>query len=560
MSELSRRLFVSGSLAAAALAAAPAYARGSRARGAFTHGVASGDPMATSVVLWTRFLPQNARPATLGWEVAEDEAFKSIAAKGSVRVAPITDFCGKVIAAGLKPGRPYFYRFLAASGPSVIGQTRTAPEAGVDALKLALFSCSNMPFGYFRAYAHAAADPSIELCVHVGDYIYEYQPGKYPSKDEAVPGRIIKPDNEIVSWNDYHQRYQSYRADPDLQELHRTKPWIMVWDDHELANNAWMNGAEEHDPPEEGTWTQRLANAARAYADWTPTRMEVRAPWRIYRSYDWGTLATIHALDTRYIGRDEQLDYAKALGPAMATKDMAAIAKAAMQFGKTELADPKRSLLGAAQEAWLDADFARSKARGATWQILAQQLVTGPQRLPADIASLVGPNSPPFVRQFAGLGGQLGAAGFEWNLDSWGGYPAARARLVESALKNADNALILSGDSHNAWVYDIPGGPEGRAGMIEAAGTSVTSPGFETFFNNAKQGEREAKMRAANPELVWADVTNKGYCAVTLTRAAAEATFIQYADVRAKDAPVTGTHTLRAAAVAGPGVGKWQTA
>lgn len=537
-------------LGAASLAALPrsAWAQ-SLSAGVFTHGVASGDPLSDSVILWTRFVGGDGR---IAWEVAEDDGFARVAQRGQARASFANDFCVKVDARGLQPGRVYFYRFLSGSGPSLTGRTRTAPASGGERFTVALFSCSNFPFGYFHAYGHAAAREDIDLAVHVGDYMYEYPRGVYPSEAEAVAGRLIDPIGETVRVADYYQRYATYHSDPDLLALRQMKPMSVVWDDHELTNDAWREGAQNHQPEVEGTWPDRVAAASKAYFDWMPIRRpDPRAP-RIYRHLDWGDLARILLLDTRYIGRDKQLDYRTDLLPRMAQGGAEAIA-AATEFRDTMLNNPDRTLLGAAQERWFAETLAGSKARSQIWQVIAQQLVTGEQVAAQGMARFLPDSAPQSTRQWIAAGEQLGALGMPWNLDSWGGYPAARARLLDACVANANNAVVLSGDSHNCWLNTMRVGE--RVAAIEFAGGSVSSPGFERTLSAAGAGEREAAMRASNPNLNWCDLTHRGYSTLSFTRTACEAAWHAFADVRSPAAhePAVTRLTAPASAAAGPG-------
>jgi alkaline phosphatase D len=540
-------------LAAAALTTAaprPAWAQ-SLAAGLFTHGVASGDPLPDGVVLWTRFVGGDGR---IAWEVAEDEAFARIAQRGEARASAANDFCAKVDVRGLAPGRPYFYRFLSASGPSFTGRTRTAPARGGDSLGVALFSCANFPFGYFHAYGHAAAREDIDLVLHSGDYIYEIQRGAYPSASESVPGRVIEPFNETVSLNDYYLRYGSYHADPDLLELRRVKPISAVWDDHEFSNNTWRAGAQDHQYPTEGDFAARAAAAAKAYFDWMPIRRPDPRSARIYRSLDWGDLARIVLLDTRYIGRDLQIDYRTTLLPRMA-QGGADAAAAAAAFRAGVLDDPTRTLLGPAQERWFAETLAASKRRGQTWQIVTQQVQLAEPAAPAGLTRLMPDSASPGSRQWFGIGEQMTALGLPWNLDTWNGYPAARARFLEACTAHANNAIVLGGDSHNCWVNNIaaPGG--GRLAALEFAGGSVSSPGMERTLTNAGPGEREATLRAGNPQLAFCDATNRGYAALRFTRERCAAEWIAFANVRSPEpgTPTVTRLTSAAGATAGPG-------
>jgi alkaline phosphatase D len=546
-------------LIAAGLAAAPipAWARDLPA-GQFTHGVASGDPLSTAVVIWTRFAPASGAYGEIGWEVAEDEAFARVAARGRVLARGASDFCAKVDVQGLRPGRRYYYRFLSGSGPSPTGMTMTAPVGRTRALKLALFSCSNFGFGYFHAYAHAAADPSIDLVVHVGDYIYEYGQGSYPSDAQTVPGRQVESPSEIATLEQYYARYQTYRSDAALQELHRLKPWVTVWDDHELTNDAWVDGAENHQPDTEGTWPSRFAHAWKAYLDWMPIRTGATPVGGIYRSFAWGDLAGIAVLDTRWVGRERPFDYAEALAPVM-DRGMPAIMAAVGQL-QAQVAHPDRTLLGAEQEAWLARETARFADAAMPWTILAQQIVMAPLIAAPQIPALLPDDAPSFVRQFATAGAMLGQAGLEWNLDAWSGYPAARRRVIEQALASRSNTIVLSGDSHNCWVSDISGGPNGLPALVELAGTSVTSPGLEAYLTRAEPGQREAIMQGANEGLVFADLTHKGYATLSLTRQTATADIVRFSGWRDRAPPEPSIARLVSEAVRGAGVGGWTPA
>lgn len=528
-------------LAGAALATLPraAWAQ-TLSPGVFTHGVASGDPLSDGIILWTRF--EHTQSGTLAWEIAEDESFTHIAARGEADASAANDFCAKVDARGLAAGRRYFYRFLSASGPSPTGETRTAPQSGDAPLRVALFSCANFGFGHFHAYAHAARDPEIDLVLHAGDYIYEMARGRYPSDAEAVPGRLFEPARTAIALSEYYQRYASYHTDPGLLELRRLKPLVATWDDHEIADNVWREGSPSH--PRNVPFADRVAAALKAYFDWMPVR--VSEGRRIYRSLDWGDLAAIALLDTRLAGRDRALSYNAASIRALMQESGAAAFR-------TELNDPARAMLGAAQEEWLAQTLARSKARGQPWQIILQQVVMGEQIAAPALARLAAPDATAATRRYLQAGAIVSAAGLPWNLDSWGGYPAARTRVLEACAAHANNAVVLGGDSHNCWLNNL--GAPGRLSAVEFAAGSVTSPGMERLLPGGAPGEREALMREANPALAWCDASRRGYGALTFTREACVAEWRAFADVRAPESSApTATRRVSAASVsAGPG-------
>lgn len=518
-------------LGAAFAAPRPAWAQ-NLSRGIFTHGVASGDPLPDGVVIWTRFIGPGGR---IGWEVSEDESFAQVTQRGEVSASPVNDFCVKIDVRGLAPGRRYFYRFLSATDPSPTGRTCTAPATGGDSLTIALFSCSNFGFGYFHAYGHAAARDDIDLAVHTGDYIYEYGRTTYPSENETVAGRIIDPASEIVRLNDYYQRYATYHADPDLLALRQAKPMAVVWDDHEITNDTWRDGAQNHQVEFEGTWIDRVAAASKAYFDWMPIRRPTQQGARIYRTLDWGNLARIVLLDTRHIGRDEQINYRSALIPRLAEAGADAAAVVA-EFRRTMLDDPNRTLLGAEQERWFAEALAQSKSRGQTWQIIAQQVIMGEQMYAQGASRLLPESASGNTRQWIAGGEQIASLGLPWNMDSWGGYPAARARFLDACVANANNTVVLAGDSHNCWLNNIEAPSGGRQAAIEFAGGSVTSPGFERSLSNAQPGERETLMRNANPNLAWCDLTKRGYGALKFTPTACQSEWVAFTDVRSPEA------------------------
>jgi len=370
-----------------------------------------------------------------------------------------------------------------------------------------------------------------------------------------VPGRNIEPYNEITSLSDYYARYQSYHTDADLLELRRVKPISAVWDDHELINDASREGSRDHQYPSEGVYTERMAFASKAYFDWMPIRRPEQNTPRLYRSFDWGDLARLVMLDTRLIGRDAQIDYRTTLLPRIAQGGVDA-RQAAAAFRAGVLDDPNRTMLGAAQERWLAETLAESKRRGQPWQIIAQQVVVGEPAAPAGLTRLLPDDVSAGSRWWFTTGEQMSGLGLPWNLDSWGGYPAARARFLEACAANANNAVVLGGDSHNCWVSNLRGNGS-RIAALEFAGGSVTSPGFERTLTRAAPGERETMIRAANPQLAFCDITNRGYAALRFTRGACESEWIAFADVRVAQPGTPNVSRIAAESSARGGPGAW---
>jgi alkaline phosphatase D len=500
---LTRRGLFTLAGASAALAATPLAAR-SWGSG-FTHGVASGEPGADRVMLWTRFVAE--QPTDLVWQVSESEDFTRPRAEGSARAAPERDWCAKSWAGGLLPGRLYFYRFIAPDGStSPVGRTRTLPAAGVERFRLAVFSCSNYGFGWFNAYGHAAQANDCDLAVHLGDYIYEYGIGTYPDPGQGAPGRVLEPASEIVTLTDYRLRYATYRADPDCQRLHQLLPMISVWDDHESANDAWRDGAQNHQSDTEGDWATRKAIAKRVYREWMPVSDEV------YTTYQIGDLATLLKLDTRLEGRDQQLDLGKVLAGA---KDPLGAMEALTRFRDGEWANPDRQLLGPAQEAWLASALKQSRASGTHWQVLVQQVLMGNLRTPVSIVDQLASTVPDFVSQRLRAAALASQVGLPANMDAWDGYPAARARVFKAALAADANLLVLAGDTHNAWAFELA--QDGVRVGVELGVCSVSSPGFESYLSFIKPADLASALVSTNPQLQWADTAQRGYMVVELT-------------------------------------------
>lgn len=523
-----RGLLRVGALGMAALAL-PGAALGAVAKG-FTHGVASGEPAADCVLLWTRFVGGN--ETKLRYEVSESLDFARVLAGGEAIASPRRDWCAKATAKGLEPGCWYYYRFIAANGAiSQVGRTRTLPVGKVENFRMAVFSCANLGFGWFNAYAHAAEDGTFDAVVHLGDYYYEYRKGEYPALQQIVPDRELLPENEIVSLADYRLRHADYRADPDLQRLFQAVPWIMVWDDHETANDSWKGGAENHQPATEGPWPLREKAAMRAYHEWLPVSDET------WKAYEIGDLATLFRLETRLTARDKQFDLS-----TIATGSDAEVTAALAKFRDGAWRDPARTLMGARQEAWLAAGLKTSRRAGKPWQVLAQQIVMGEIRLPGNLAVGMRPDSPDYVRRRIVNGVAASNAGLPWNMDAWDGYPAARDRLLASAHAADANLVVLSGDSHNAWANNLTSGK--AAAGVEFGGHSVTSPGAEGSLPWLKPDRLAADTVALNPGLAWCDTAQRGYMAVELTPARSTCEWRFMGTVRQRGTRLALGHTM----------------
>ena len=452
-----------------------ALAQARQGRRVFLHGVASGDPLQHGVILWTRLSgPPGRREIPVSYEIARDRNFSRIVGRGMQMASEERDFTVKVDALGLQPGATYYYRFSALGESSAVGRTRTLPR-DTSRVRLAVASCSNLPWGYFNAYRRIAERQDLDAVLHLGDYIYEYKNARYG--DGTAFGRIPMPDKEITTLEDYRTRHAQYKSDPDLQEAHRMHPWIAVWDDHEFANNTWRDGAQNHNPEAgEGEWEPRRDAAIRSYYEWMPIREDrMSRQTRIYRTFTFGKLADLVMLDTRYVGRDQE---------APRREDIAI------------LEDPKRSILGNAQEAWLFGELRASKAAGTIWQLLGQQIMfahLAPDGSPAD------------------------------NKDVWDGYRPARDRVINFLeAERIRNTVILTGDIHSSWAYDVARDPwraydsrNGRGAVaVELATPAISSPGWANSIEAS--ATRAAEYMRNRPHLQWVDGFHRGYVVVDL--------------------------------------------
>jgi alkaline phosphatase D len=524
-----RLLLKAGTLGLGALAV-PGVAQVLAARG-FTHNVASGEPRQTSVMLWTRYVPGRGGSGRLSWQVSPSADFGRIVAQGSVTAEEEHDHCVRPVARGLAPGRWYFYRFRDAGGAwSPVGRTRTLPEGRVERFNIALFSCANLRFGWFNAYGHAAARRDLDLVVHVGDYLYEYDLAHYPDPGEELPGRLAAPASEIVRLADYRLRFAAYRADPDLQQLHRLFPMVAMWDDHESANNSWEGGAQNHQPATEGPWPERKAASVRAYREWMPVAEDT------WESYDIGDLATLFRPETRLTARSRELTF----GPVL--RDQSDRAAALTRFRDGPWQDPARTMMGPAQEAWLASALRRSTARRARWQVLAQQVPVGSLLMPPEAPAWLGPDSSRGIRNFVLNGVDAARVGMPFGLDTWDGFPAARRRLLQAALEAEANLVVLSGDSHNAWAFDLD--LDGHAAGVELGGHSVTSPGYEADLPLVPPAEVARATIARNPALKWAETSHRGYATLALTPERATAEWLFLDSIRQRSTRLAARHRM----------------
>jgi len=465
----------------------------------FNYGVASGDPLTDRVILWTHAKYAGfADSVLLTYQVATDASFSTIVSTGSVTASESTGYTAKVDATGLTAGSEYYFRFVRDQWISPVGFTRTLPASSATSVKFAVFSCTLYSAGYFNAYDHATKSGA-QYAVHLGDYIYEYgsDPAKFGNSEAVTLGRVTAPANDIVSLEDYRTRYALYRTDPNLKALHAAMPWITVWDDHEFTNNAWVDGAENHNSTTQGPWSARKAIAARVYHEWMPIRTQDTANLlKIYRRFDFGNIFSLHMVDTRIEGRDKQYDaYGDADGGI--TRYVTAL---------TTRSDATHRMMSTTQQAWLTNGMAASTA---TWQIMGNQDIMARMWFPASVlqaqaTATVSPTTANLQAVTTAISNFLTAKGTKavggqgaltptqvalldkttnprlpYNLDSWDGYPLQRETILQTIKAQGKKFITISGDSHNGWFTNLTTLTDEKVG-VEFAGSSVTSPGFES--------------------------------------------------------------------------------
>lgn len=421
----------------------------------FYHGVASGDPLSDAVILWTRVTDDTLTrdSVAINWRIATDTLLNNVVNSGTGYAAASRDWTFKVDATGLQPDTWYYYDFEYEGYNSITGRTHTAPVGDIDSLRFGIVTCSNYEHGYFSPYRYLENRNDIDCILHLGDYIYEYEVGGFSAN---IAGRTNEPTNEIITLEDYRIRHSHYKLDADLRELHQQYPFINIWDDHESANDSYKDGAANHDPATEGSWTDRKSNSAQAYFEWLPIRPPVAGQPRIYREFAFGDLINLPMIDSRIEARDLQIS------------------------NTTDAMDPARTMLGATQFDWLTNNLKTSTKQ---WNILGNQVMMAP----------------------------LEIFGTPANYDQWDGYAYERGRLLDSVvMNNVNNFVVLTGDIHTSWVNDIPmsnydgGTCTGSAG-VEFVVTSVTSTSFLTFTIPT------SFIQSLNPHMQYIDLTKRGY-------------------------------------------------
>jgi len=476
----------------------------------FDYGVASGDPTNSNVILWTRVTSTLNKDIKIKWQISSTKDFKNILNSGSALSKSLNDFTVKVdvnVPNNFR-GKKIFYRFIYKDTYSDIGMTNTLPDKNPDKYNIAFCSCSNYPAGYFNAYREIAKNDEIDLVLHLGDYIYEYDKDGYATEDSIRFNRVVEPTHEIISLNDYRKRHAQYKSDKDLQLLHKSKPMIAIWDDHEFTNDSWKYGAENHQR-NEGFFQSRKANAIKAYSEWMPIR-ENKSKLKIWRKFEVGNLFQLLMLDTRSIYRDKQLnieDYFEGnnINKTKYKKDLS----------------QNRKLVGLEQLMWIK-DNLNKKFK---WSIIGQQVLMAQVNLPSIFSKMNKKILPDYLHKYLKIGG----TNIPFNTDAWDGYPREREKLFKE-LKSANSVLVLTGDTHNSWLNNLYDKDKNFIG-VEIGTPAISSPNTIDTFGPLTKSIEEGFI-VENDNVKWTEGRHKGYTILKLNKDKAVVCFVYVTTVK----------------------------
>lgn len=439
----------------------------------FYHGVASGDPLIDGIILWTKATPPYHQSVNILWRISETADMSSILFQGETTTDSTSNYTVKVDVRGLAPGTVYYYQFEALGKQSPVGRTKTLPSTSIDKISLAVASCSNIEWGYFNAY-RSLAEKDIDAVIHLGDYIYEYGTTTYG--DTSI-GRINDPLNEIISLEDYRTRYSQYRLDKDLQAVHQAHPFICIWDDHEVSNNSYTEGAENHQD-NEGDYQTRKEIAKKVYYEWIPIRES--ADKKHYRSFTFGNLARLIMLDERLEGRT---------APPESYDDINLDAK----------------MLGAEQFSWLLNELSGAEQ---LWKIVGNQVVFSD----LDISAIY-PDS-------------------KVNLDAWDGFPSEKNEIIKHLSESdADHVVFITGDTHCSWAFEVQD-DNNKSVAVEIGTPSITSANYDEYAGADTVIMTEQLILNSNSHLKFTDLRHHGYTIVTLTEDFGQATWYYQENIR----------------------------
>jgi alkaline phosphatase D len=478
----------------------------------FYHGVASGDPLSTQVIIWTRVTPEQEGDMVVKWSVAKDEKLSQVVKNGEATTNTSIDYTVKVDVKGLTPATTYYYQFTFNGSKSPVGRTKTTPADTYGNLQFAVVSCSDYSAGFYNALARIAERKNLDAVIHLGDYIYEGTERSFDTSNNPSPGQTENtPLIKDKEWwlHSYRRRYAISRLDVDLRTAHQTHPFITVWDDHVAADNSYRDGAQNHDPLVHGHWETRKSVAKQAYAEWMPIRGDAS---KIYRSFQFGKLVELIMLDTRLEGRDKPItDYNN---PALYAAD--------------------RTLLGKAQKQWL---FNKLSTSPCQWKVIGNQVIFSE-----------------FNVKFAGFGGYFTDKVKTFEnifLSYWEGYPAERDEVINHVAKNKiNNVVILSASMHCSLAFDVtkratkhsrkgdaptydPSTATGSV-AVEFAAPSITSANFDeligSFYASTFESYVNKKLPAPlgynpNPHMKFVDLQHHGYFVLKISKERAEAEY-----------------------------------
>ena len=525
----------------------------------FEQGVASFDPSSSQIIIWTRYNTE-ADIASIVWQLSLDADFSNVLRSGEVAIDASSDYTLAVEVQNLDADQKLFYRFINVADAAVsdVGETITLP-INASQVKMAVCSCSNYPAGLFNVY-QVMANSDADIIVHLGDYIYEYGSGSYGTNETTAGlARQPEPATEVIQLDEYRTRYKQYRNDADLKLAHQKKPFICVWDDHEIANDAYKNGAENHQASE-GDFEVRKMAAIQAYSEYLPVKTTDIS--LIYRTINIGNLVNLIMLDTRIIGRDKQLDYAD-FYDNLGVFDAVAF--------QTAWLDSERTILGATQRDWLINEITGSNL---PWQVLGQQVLMGKMLIPAELLSTlsvivaeVSATGSASAATFALFQQQLQelttlkvrmmqgdptltavetarvTTVLPYNLDAWDGYPAEREILYQAFA--GKKVVALAGDTHNAWYNNLTDAA-GNEVAKEFATSSVTSPGLEGYLGtdvNTVTGFQQA-FQLLIDDLNYLNASQRGYVEVTFTQAEATSSWIYVDTISSPSFSATTENTV----------------
>ncbi|TDQ08310.1 alkaline phosphatase D family protein [Pedobacter metabolipauper] len=457
----------------------------------FLHGVASGDPLQDKVIIWTRISSRNYSDKRVRWEMSTDPGFSRIEKKGIKAISGDSDYTVKVDVNGLSPGITYYYRFIYQNTFSATGVTKTLPGALKDSsFCMAVVSCNNWEDGYFNSFRFLAQKQEVDLVLHLGDYIYEYATGEYGN---PASGRINEPRNETLTLQDYRTRYAQYRTDPDLQILHAAKPFYLIWDDHEIANDAYRDGAKNHQP-NEGNWDVRKKAAIQAYLEWLPIR--VKNASQIRRKFEIGDDIALYLMDERSTARTKQMEIDE---PGFNGED--------------------RAIIGNAQYNWLANELKNSKA---TWKLIGNQVM------------------------FSGYNVATGFKLPKYN-DWWLGYPHERGKIIDMISKEkVSNVLFLTGDHHESFVLALHKEDKfmqyTKAWQKKPLAWELLTPSITSKNGDRRPAEeiiefeRMLRDKSINPHLAFGDIKSHGYFIANISKHTFRADYYFVDNVLSRDA------------------------